>query len=122
MIGKRRRRIGHRRARHLGADVAPLDLETGMLAPMPPFVVKLEQPCDDCGGSGRDWGSLDPIDPEDCPVCHGSGRQTVTRNYLVEALKIAAGHSPIDAQREHVQAIVQHCRALVSAVIQIADS
>ncbi len=32
--------------------------------------------CEDCGGAGRDPGSLNPVEPEDCPSCGGSGRET----------------------------------------------
>ena len=32
--------------------------------------------CEDCGGTGRDPGSLNPFEPEDCPYCGGSGRET----------------------------------------------
>jgi hypothetical protein len=30
----------------------------------------------DCSGTGRDHGSLNPFEPEDCPSCAGSGRET----------------------------------------------
>jgi hypothetical protein len=87
----------------------------------PPFVVRVEENCEECGGSGYDCGSLRPIEPEDCPVCHGSGKQIVVRNYLAEALRIAAGQSSILAQREHLEAVIQHCRGLVGALMAIAD-
>ena len=86
-----------------------------------PFVVQVEENCEECGGYGYDWGSLSPTDPEDCPVCHGSGKQMVLRNYLAEALRIAAGKSSMLVQREHLEAVIQHCRGLVSAVMTIAD-
>ncbi len=87
----------------------------------PPLVVKVEEKCEECGGNGYDCGSLSPIDPEECPACHGSGKQIVVRNYLAEALRIAAGKSSLLAQREHLQAVIQHCRGLVSALMAIAD-
>jgi hypothetical protein len=31
--------------------------------------------CEDCGGTGRDPGSLNPIEPEDCPSCNGTGQE-----------------------------------------------
>src|ERR1700733_7542665 len=31
--------------------------------------------CDTCGGTGRDPGSLNPIEPEDCPSCNGTGQE-----------------------------------------------
>jgi len=87
----------------------------------PPFMVKVEEKCEECGGYGYDCGSLSPIDPEECPACHGSGKQIVVRNYLAEALRIAAGKSSMLAQREHLQAVIQHCRSLVGALMAIAD-
>src|ERR1700733_7294216 len=47
-----------------------------------PFVIEQEIPCEDCGGTGRDIGVLDPWDGGVCPRCAGSGRETVIRNYL----------------------------------------
>jgi hypothetical protein len=32
--------------------------------------------CEDCGGTGRDPGSLNPIEAEDCRSCFGTGRET----------------------------------------------
>lgn len=87
----------------------------------PPFVIRIEEKCEDCGGSGYDWGSLRPMDPEVCSTCHGSGQQMVVRNYLAEALRITAGKSSIPAQREHLEAVIQHCRGLVGALMAIAD-
>jgi len=87
----------------------------------PPFVVTVEEKCEECGGSGYDWGSLNLIDPEECPGCQGSGKQIVVHNYLAEALRIAAGKSSRPAQREHLDAVIQHCRSLVAAVMAIAD-
>jgi hypothetical protein len=87
----------------------------------PLFVARVEEKCDNCGGSGCDSGSLSPIEPEDCPVCHGSGKQIVIHNYLAEALRIAAGNSAMLAKREHLVAVIQHCRGLVGAVMGIAD-
>lgn len=61
------------------------------------------------------------MDTEDCPTCHGNGKQIVARNYLAEALRIAAGKSSMLAQREHLQAVVQHCPSLVGALIAKAE-
>ena|ERR1700733_9394036 len=87
----------------------------------PPYVVEVEEECEECGGSGCDCGSLSPIEPENCPVCQGSGKQIVIHDYLAEALRIAAGNSGMLAQREHLVAVIQHCRGLVGAVMGIAD-
>lgn len=87
----------------------------------PPYLVELEEKCEECGGSGCDCGSLSPIDPEDCPACFGSRKQMTVHNYLAEALRIAAGNSALPAKREHLQAVIQHCRGLVGALLAIAD-
>jgi hypothetical protein len=86
------------------------------------YLVEVEEECEECGGNGCDWGSLSPIDPEECPACLGSGKQTVVRNYLAEALRIAAGKSSRVAQRERLVAVIQHCRAMVRAVIGVTDA
>jgi len=82
-----------------------------------PFVVQVEEKCEDCGGSGYDWGSLSSMEPDECPGCHGSGTQIVRRDYLAEALKIAGGRSAMTPRREHLEAVIQHCRALVEVVM-----
>lgn len=79
-----------------------------------PFVVQIEEECDDSGGSGYDSGSLKPMEPEECPSCHGSGKQMVVRNYLAEALRIAAGSSSRAIEREHSAAVIEDCRALMA--------
>jgi len=84
-----------------------------------PFVVQVEQKCEDCGGSGYDWGSLRPMEPDVCPACHGSGTQIVRRDYLAEALRIAGGKSAVPPQREHLQAVIQHCRTLIGAIMTV---
>jgi hypothetical protein len=38
---------------------------------------EVEIDCEYCGGSGRDPGSLNPFEPEDCPECNGTGRETI---------------------------------------------
>ena len=88
---------------------------------LPPFVVKVEEQCEECGGSSYDCGSLSPIEPEDCPACRGSGKQIRVRNYLSEAFRIAAGKSSILAQREHLKAVIHHCRGLVGALMAVAE-
>jgi hypothetical protein len=108
--------IGNARLRIGESAVLPCDHET-----KPPYVVEVEEDCDECGGSGYDCGSLSPIDPEECPACYGSRKQVTVHNYLAEALRIAAGQSKMLARREHLQAVIQHCRSLVGAVMVIAD-
>ena len=85
----------------------------------PPFVVRVQEKCEECAGCGYDCGSLS--DPEECPVCHGGGKQIVVRNYLAEALRITAWKSSMPAQYEHLEAVIQHCRGLVGALMCIAD-
>jgi len=82
-----------------------------------PLAVQVEESCEHCGGSGYDWGSLSPMEPDVCPGCHGSGTQIVRRDYLAEALRIAGGRSATVPRREHLQAVIEHCRALVEAVM-----
>lgn len=36
----------------------------------------LDMPCEDCGSSGVAVGGLSAYEPEDCPECGGTGRQT----------------------------------------------
>ena len=83
----------------------------------PPFIVSVEKKCEVCGGSGYDWGSLRPMEPDVCSTCDGTGTQIVVRNYLAEALRIAAGKSSQLAQRKHLEAVIQPCRDLVGALI-----
>jgi hypothetical protein len=42
-------------------------------------------------------------------------------SYLAEAFRIAAGSSSVLPEREHLQAVIQHCRGLVGALMAIAD-
>jgi hypothetical protein len=37
---------------------------------------ELSNDCEDCGGTGRDPGSLNPFEPEDCPSCNGTGQES----------------------------------------------
>jgi hypothetical protein len=81
------------------------------------YVVEVEENCEDCGGSGFDLGSLCAMEPEECRTCRGSGKQIVRRDYLAEALRIAGGMSHREPQREHLEAVIQHCRSLVAAAM-----
>jgi hypothetical protein len=87
-----------------------------------PFIVEQEIACEECGGSGRDIGSLDPWDGDDCANCAGSGRQTITRNYLAEAFQISANPDSIrQVERQHLIAVIQHCRELVGALMSFPE-
>jgi hypothetical protein len=80
-----------------------------------PYIVEVEVNCEECGGSGYDPGGIDPWGPEPCPVCHGAKTQRITRNYLGEALRIAANPEyRVPVERGHLVAIVHYCRQAVS--------
>jgi hypothetical protein len=87
-----------------------------------PYIVELELPCGECGGSGFDPGGIDPWGPEPCPVCQGEGTQRITKNYLAEAFRIA-GHPEcrVPVERVHLVAIIQYCRQVVSAVAGLPE-
>ena len=87
--------------------------------PGQPIVVK--QNCEECSGTGRDPGALNPWDAEACPTCHGTGVQTIERNYLAEAFRIAADENHRPPEPEHVKAVVEHCRKLASAALSLPE-
>ena len=75
----------------------------------PPYVVQVEIPCEDCGGSGRDLGTLDPFEYEPCSHCNGRGKETITRNYLSEAFgRISNPDSTRVVERGHLIALAQY--------------
>jgi hypothetical protein len=80
-----------------------------------PFTAEVNIPCEDCGGDGRDRGSLNPHEPEDCPSCHGTGREKLTRNYLSEAWAITRGDSSRPIERLHLAALDAYSRQVVNA-------
>jgi hypothetical protein len=92
-------------------------LETSSAEPSP-YTAESEIDCDECGGSGVDPGGLNAYEPEDCPVCHGTKHQTVTRNYLGEAFALASGQSSRQIEREHLAALDAYSRQLMSAYAQ----
>lgn len=72
--------------------------------------------CPACDGIG----TLDPKTeehPDPCPDCGGNGK----RNYLAEAIRIAAGHCPMNPEKGHLIAIVNHCRDLTSAALILPE-
>jgi hypothetical protein len=90
--------------------------------PVMSYSQEVEVPCEDCGGTGRDIGALDPWNGEVCPCCGGSGRETITRNYLAEAFQIVANPDSVRlVERSHLVAIVQYCRQTVSAVVRLPE-
>jgi len=87
-----------------------------------PYIVEVEVNCDECGGSGFDPGGIDPWGPEVCPKCHGSKTHKITRNYLAEAFQIAANpESTRTVERQHLVAVIQHCRQAVSALVSLPE-
>ena len=85
------------------------------------YVKEVEQDCQDCGGSGYDSSSLDPFG-DICKSCMGSGKETVIRNYLAEALRIAANpESTRPVEREHLVAIVKYTRDAISALTALPE-
>jgi len=87
---------------------------------VPPFVVAVEQDCSFCGGRGDDPGNVDPFSAgEPCPECGGSKKETVTRNYLGEAFKIAMGTGTMQPEKAHIVATIEYCRLLSSAALML---
>jgi hypothetical protein len=43
------------------------------------------------------------------------------RNYLGEAFRIVRGETMILAEREHLIALIAHCRALVGAAMELPE-
>ena len=73
--------------------------------------------CEDCGGTGYDFGSTREFDPEDCPRCSGSGTELVFRNYLAEAFHIISDpECRVPLCREHIVAMATYARQTVSAL------
>jgi hypothetical protein len=96
--------------------------ETAQPETHPPYVLEVEVNCDECGGSGFDPGGLDPWGPEPCPACRGAKTRWITRNYLAEAFQIAANpESTRPVERQHLVAVIQHCRQAVSAVVSLPE-
>jgi hypothetical protein len=83
-----------------------------------PFIAEFEIDCEECGGSGVDPGGLNAHEPEDCRVCHGAKRVTITRNYLGEAFAISSGQSARPIERQHLTALDAYSRQVMSAYAQ----
>lgn len=87
-----------------------------------PYSREVEVNCDECGGSGLDPGAIDPWGPEVCPRCRGAKTETITRNYLAEAFQIAANaDNQRQIERQHLVAVIQHCRQAVSALVSLPE-
>jgi hypothetical protein len=89
---------------------------------LPPFTDLVEIDCQDCGGKGFDPGSVNPHEPEDCLACHGSGKETILRNYLAEAFRIAADpETKLQLERAHLVALTAYARQTVSALLSLPE-
>jgi DnaJ-class molecular chaperone len=87
-----------------------------------PYSREIELNCEECGGSGFDPGAIDPWGPEVCPRCHGAKTETITRNYLAEAFQIAANaDNQRQVERQHLVAVIHHCRQAVSALVSLPE-
>ena len=85
--------------------------------PIPPFSDFVEVRCEDCDGTGYDFGSHKEFDPEYCSRCGGSGMAVVFRNYLAEAFRIVSDpHCEVDLCREQIVALATYARQTVSAL------
>jgi hypothetical protein len=100
----------------------PIAIATGL---EPAYLETVTIECEECGGSGRDPGSLDSIfegEAPVCPRCHGLCIQTITRNYLSEAFAIAQNpDSRRIVERAHIIAVIRFARAHVSALYQMPE-
>ena len=88
----------------------------------PPYILEVEVNCEECGGSGFDPGGLDPWGPEPCAACHGAKTQRIARNFLAEAFQIVTNlDSARTVERQHLVAIIHHCRELISALVALPE-
>jgi hypothetical protein len=77
----------------------------------------IEVQCEDCNGTGYDFGSHKDFDPEYCPRCGGSGIELVFRNYLAEAFRIVSDpQCKVALCREQIVALAIYARQTVSAL------
>jgi hypothetical protein len=103
--------------------IPPRRARTVAPEPLPPFSALVEIPCQDCGAKGYDAGSLNPHQREVCPACQGSGKETVLRNYLAEAFRIAADpKTNLQLERAHLVALTAYARPTVSALIGLVEA
>ena len=84
-----------------------------------PNAILVIEECPCCDGRGRDWTAEDGSDI--CEVCDGKGKVAIERDYLAEAFKIAQGGWYRPIEREHVTAVIQHCRKMVGAAMELPE-
>ena len=60
--------------------------------------------------------------PEDCSACHGTGKETILRNYLAEAFRIAANpQANLQLERAHLVALTAYARQTVNALMSVQE-
>jgi hypothetical protein len=116
--------------KYLGLPIPRKPAQSIKPTPPPPpvgteqFCRVVPMPCDGCGGSGRsevNWDA-DPWDAPPCEVCGGTTVQLIARNYLSEALAIAANpDSTRPVEREHLICLLIWARQFVSASLMLPD-
>ena len=90
--------------------------------PLPPFSDLVEIDCQDCGGQGYDPGGINPQEAEDCSACHGTGKETILRNYLAEAFRIATNpQANLQLERAHLVALTAYARQTVNALMSVQE-
>ena len=88
------------------------------------YIVDVELPCDECGGSGFDPGGIDPWGPEPCPACQGAKTQKDHQNLSGRRRFPASPANPecrVPVERVHLVAIIQYCRQIVGAVVGLPE-
>jgi hypothetical protein len=104
------------------ARIPPGRATTVAPEPLPPFSDLVEIDCQDCGGRGYDPSSINPQEAEDCSACHGTGKETILRNYLAEAFRIAANpQANLQLERAHLVALTAYARQTVNALMSIQE-
>jgi hypothetical protein len=100
------------------ARIPPASATAVTLDPLPPFSELVEVNCQDCGGRGYDPGSISSHEPDDCAACGASGKETILRNYLAEAFRIAADpNAELLLERAHLVALTAYARQTISALM-----
>jgi hypothetical protein len=113
---------GHAVNRAAPGRIPPSRATTVAPEPLPPFSDFVEIDCQGCGGKGYDPGGINPQEAEDCSACHGSGKETILRNYLAEAFRIAANpQANLQLERAHLVALTAYARQTVNALMSVQE-
>jgi len=91
---------------------------TNMLSPAS---ARTEEVCLACNGAGEVLSDAPWLNPPTaaCESCAGSG--VICRDYLREAFLIVQDRSHLAPERRHLEAVIAHCRQLLSAAIQLPE-